>query len=585
MVGIYNNYGWLIIIVMILIFLVLIVIVVNTKPGSQFGTYGPVIPGPCITANGLCTQPGTRTNIQNCIINDVTGKGCINSEGLQSFDSIITTEACSLVCQSSIWQDVTPPSALTCVPPPDPDNTNINPAPTGQCIPRIYNGKPLLGSRTLTYQCVGLDATGPNNCTAAALQSIVGPTGVTGTIPLLQTYNVGDQVKVQENCDVENTNPFCGYWGLYDDPSYVDNTALNTNLINLCTWNPTYVLSDSCNVGTNSGTPFGLFNEGFLLQPMACIKENNTAQIPPIFDPTELHTCLQNPSNINCDTLAFSNTDFLNNTLNPGIEANPFICANQYNSSSSAQNPTCLQPCRLYPSPINNIASAPNFNPLVNNSFIIFNGNDYISGIQLPRNDNMSQTVFLNIYEPQNIFPTSGQQLFNTNLIATPLGYVVNGSRMCTNQQLAFATAIFFNVSFVSIINASQAVVKLYLNIPPGFNGWLNGQSGNPVTWSQATAMYDSFGLNSVNVANFILTIITPLNGGPVAGYPNSLGSMTVSLTYADTNPIPGINDVNGNLIPSFFFNMTLIVFENLNLDYSSRGNLTSTSCNLYITT
>jgi len=70
---------------------------------AGFGYYSDPVEGPCLTTTGGCGGPGTQKITKKCIINPVTGKGCIDLEGKMTFDNLINTVPCKKQCIGSAF--------------------------------------------------------------------------------------------------------------------------------------------------------------------------------------------------------------------------------------------------------------------------------------------------------------------------------------------------------------------------------------------------------------------------------------------------------------------------------------------------
>lgn len=135
----------------LVIFIAIILLFVlgrNLIPLKNAGSYGNPSLSQCIpleAGNIACGIPGTQNSFQECLPNPHTGSGCINLNGNQSYDSIITNQPCTVPCQGLVFEpDPIPFSSSgisevtkTCV---RKDNGQIN-----HCINREYiegrNGK------------------------------------------------------------------------------------------------------------------------------------------------------------------------------------------------------------------------------------------------------------------------------------------------------------------------------------------------------------------------------------------------------------------------------------------------------------
>lgn len=575
---------WTLIIIFLIIFFIYLIFLFFFTPTAQFGEYGEIIQGQCVNESGLCADPATRTNIQNCIINLSTGKGCIGLDGLQTFDAKLYVEPCSLTCRSAIWEDIT--VDRTCVAPPDPDDPSQDPALPGQCLPRVFgaDNNTYLGTRTLIYECVAHDPSGINSCTGSALMNVIGPTGTQGQLPLLKTYQVGDIVTIEEQCDPIQTNPFCGYWTAYTDLDYQDGTTIDDNDVTSCNWSNNFLLSEDCVVeGGNSA--FNIFKEGLFYQPMLCLRDDQTGILPSV-PFAMIHDCLQTPANINCNVNEIYPNNLYNNTVNPDIINNNFICAEEFNISAVTDNPVCVKACRLYPTSQTTLPNNPEFNVLINNPFLMLNNNHYVTVNNLPALSPGVYSPFTNQYEPNNNFPSSQVATQVTDLLAVPENFLINGPREnCTDEDLVFNTSLLANFSFTEElpVEANKIIVRLQINAPPSFTGWFENENNNP-TWNQQKGQYLGPGLQFNDVETILLELLSPFVSGAVPGYPGSIGTMRIRLANKDGSSFNSIGLVTGGVM-NFFDDMTIIIFDHENFNYNSRADLSVTSCNLFIDT
>lgn len=57
----------------------------------------------CVNDTLKCSKPGTETIVQYCIPNPVTGRGCIDLDGKESYNMVIKTKPCNIHCNSQKW--------------------------------------------------------------------------------------------------------------------------------------------------------------------------------------------------------------------------------------------------------------------------------------------------------------------------------------------------------------------------------------------------------------------------------------------------------------------------------------------------
>ena len=599
-----GSIAWVLVIFLIILVFIFVYWLFTRPPSSEFGIYAEPVVGSCMNESGLCSDPGTRTTVQECIINEQTGKGCINSDGEQTFDTIITKESCTLTCRTSVWENITPLNQ-PCVNPPDPV-TGQDPASSDVCLPLLNpcdDDKPLNGTKELTYKCVANDPTGYNACTSLELTKLTGPTGVQSMVNQNVTYIPGpcppenpmcDTITVTEQCAVEN--PICGTWKYFflGDDQLIPNqqvtvpiTPANDDDISDCDFFSSLLTNSQCTVANATNSVFDLFKEGILFEPMSCIEEDIKAVIPGINDPSFRKGCIQGKCNntgkliTDCNITNFNPSQVANKSIPPEIIENAYICRNQENISNPRNNPICYRPCKLYPTLFDDSVVA-GFAPLINNALLSYKNNFYLSAYQTPRNDGK-----LIKYSNQNNLASI--PLDDTPLMLFPFGFIVNGPRPnCTNHELAYSTSVLMTLAPVQLISATSLKAKLQLNIPGYYNGWLANETffgNNIATWKQSYNTYDGPGLTYDQSSEFIVNIISPFDNTPVPGYSQSIGQMTVSIKNTNNTSILTID--NNDNISNFFDNFRFIVFKSFSENGNSILNLTSRikcglgSCNL----
>ena len=73
----------------------------NSSVKQGYGFYGDPIEGPCITSDGKCNSSGLKKVTKRCIVNPVTKKGCLLSDGTMSFDNLVQNIPCNKQCVGS----------------------------------------------------------------------------------------------------------------------------------------------------------------------------------------------------------------------------------------------------------------------------------------------------------------------------------------------------------------------------------------------------------------------------------------------------------------------------------------------------
>ena len=88
----------------------------KTKSLQQgYGFYSDPIILPCNSSDGKCTSESTEKVTFKCIPNPSTGKGCINDDGVMSYDHKISERPCQIQCVRTLFdiQDATELSTIT----------------------------------------------------------------------------------------------------------------------------------------------------------------------------------------------------------------------------------------------------------------------------------------------------------------------------------------------------------------------------------------------------------------------------------------------------------------------------------------
>lgn len=143
-----------------------------------YGTYKSVYESPCITTNGKCNTAGVKYKTEYCEPHPVSGNGCINEKGEQTFNARSTSETCIPNCRSFILQEVTnfnnfcsydPPynqPAYTCIPP----NAQAYEYRNYTCVKNDS-----IGDNTCTYKCgsAGVDSAGLNGDVDSTKESFI----------------------------------------------------------------------------------------------------------------------------------------------------------------------------------------------------------------------------------------------------------------------------------------------------------------------------------------------------------------------------------------------------------------------------
>lgn len=86
-------------------------VLASAPPDEQsqagYGTYGPASYGLCKTQSGLCSDPGSQTVTQQCIPNPITGLGCLDENGNQTFSPKVSNQNCNVPCRQFKFVETT----------------------------------------------------------------------------------------------------------------------------------------------------------------------------------------------------------------------------------------------------------------------------------------------------------------------------------------------------------------------------------------------------------------------------------------------------------------------------------------------
>ena len=108
-----------------------------------YGYYSDSVKTECINNSGLCSENGIVSEIKYCIKNSKTERGCIDSNGKQTFKNIINEKVCSTGCRYSIWGKTI----------------------ETECITEIDDICITKGIKKIQKTCIQNDAYGMNTCT------------------------------------------------------------------------------------------------------------------------------------------------------------------------------------------------------------------------------------------------------------------------------------------------------------------------------------------------------------------------------------------------------------------------------------
>ena len=144
----------------------------KTQPelaAKGFGTYSKIAESPCITSDGKCNIAGIKYVTEFCTPHSDTGKGCIDENGEQTFNSRQTTKLCQQNCRSYILNEISQPYDQGCA-----YDAPYN-SPQYNCV--TSNAKSFFYRN---FSCVKNDSIGDNTCTYTCGSGGVDSAGING---------------------------------------------------------------------------------------------------------------------------------------------------------------------------------------------------------------------------------------------------------------------------------------------------------------------------------------------------------------------------------------------------------------------
>jgi hypothetical protein len=582
-----SHHGWAWIIIIILIILVLIFIyffdVFSNAPDisgqnpEEYGTYTEPIIGTC-TGTNICTDPGTRAVVRNCIPNPNTGRGCIipsgPNQGEQSYETLLEVQTCQPHCVASKWQRITADEPCII------EDIDIN-----QCVPSGTTG-----IRRKNYQCVTNDTTGTNQCTAYQFETtLIGDSTadliqsmIHGTQQqyVLRTYNIGDIVNIDQSCN-DYQNPICGEWNrvIPEPPNYPIPVTSDVQ-ISPCTLNSQLAPVENCIVNANT-TITDFLREGYFIEPLSCVYTEDGQE----FAITPVDTSLQCPvlSPPSCIRGQITSNEIIYGTLPEDMgQVITTVCAGS-DMTPNTNNPTCYQTCRLFAS---DSITTGKFITATNPSIGIIL--DKLLSIRWSTGEFLSLKHIPCDLPDRKVFATCdanpGDKLFNVPAMAIPS----NAKPGCTAAQVEFDTALMMMIGFRSYDSTTQTVLGQLLSlIGASYLGWLSTAGTRTKTatllWRQAYDIYQGFGIASTNpsASNYIIEVIRSFSPIPPAGFPEgTLGTIGLSIR-SSTNQSINIPALNGSLslddVDVVVYDPNVVMFESRNISPSSCNILYST--------
>ena len=525
--------SWVIAFIIVLILILVIWRWRSFEPETGFGTFSEPLTGPCMVPSGLCSEQGERTITQTCIPNSTTGKGCIGPDGKQTYNLLVTRELCNIACRSSIWQDITPDTAMCIL-----LDDNDEPIPPDVCILPDQRG-----TRRRMLKCIAQDTTGPNACTSLEIRQIIGPTGVPGDFNQVVTYSIGNIVEVNELCD-DFPNSTCGDWELVQ-PFNRDPTKPigSEDTISACSFDTFLIPAVGCTVEKIS--TWNDLREGYLGQPMGCVipeETGNFAVIPTFSDP-QLKICeiLDRPI---CSKTGVSPSQIIDESLLANF--NPLKCANVLAPPDVSNNPQCVRACRL--DTVTTSVGIKEFKPILGKVMIMEIPDFYLSVYQTPRTDGKLIQFSDQVASPEA--DLDDVPLFYVGFPGTCMESKNCPSRNgCTTDQIQYDSSLMF-VLAPRRASGNKLICQIMIMIDGSYLGWLTVDNSSLVStqkiglWRQAYTKYKGFGINTNVAQEFEITInepFVPENGeGTQESNPPKLEG-TIELT---------IKKLNGQSIP-----------------------------------
>jgi hypothetical protein len=288
---------------------------VRPVPGTGWGEYRTPIVGIC---DG---DTGKVSIIEECVPNSITGRGCIGSNGLQTYQPRITTQDCTPIIYGSRWSPQTVSGCVdgrstiseTCIVTEDPTGVNGCVALDG-LVYRLYNVGDV---RTWEVECIPLTPLVPPGVWLSNGVSTPSYTGI---------YNMGN-----DDCIVDELPPLTGQvpgWSIGGSPS------------------------------TSNTSPFNLLSEGYRVMDMVCSAPQRC-------------TNLSSSITINGQTCI--------DTIPPEpipSDVNPIICG--------AIHPSVITPCRYRPLSSISFGVGTAIDVMANSLFLFIQGGRTIIPIQTP---------------------------------------------------------------------------------------------------------------------------------------------------------------------------------------------------------
>ena len=496
-----------IVIILIIIVLIILAVIFRHKFNNtaDLGTYGPEMPSAC-TGTDNCTKPGTRTIVQYCIPHPVSGKGCVDKNGHQTFQPRIRHESCTLGCVKSEWHKEVEPCRV---------ETDASCVPPGT-----------LGKRLTILTCVEKDEVGSNACILSRENVPVETSfGATGTLPRSVNFEIGETVVTTETCTDYET-PICGNWFLVVPEKDTVQPITLSDTVTACELNPFMEITSDCN--TAGSDPFNVLLDGWRTDPMTCVFETDGMREG--FTPKDMPFPL---CPRDCSSEPFSAEDVQNETLN--IDTfDPVVCG--------AENPECLRFCRYLPQSLS-IGNG-EFDHLLIKLLYLRNTSVFVSSECRINNNCPTPVTNNNDIQLQNI----------------PVTQTLEAAEFGTTQFLQSTLMVLAPRTYIpGVLTAA-----VYLIIGTDLAGWMatRVENGNTLAyWKQAKVNYDGPGIPAIDAELFDISVDSPFQEFQEQFLPRTMqGLQDITLrqhgniVFSEDVPLQGIQavifDIETDLTP-----------------------------------
>lgn len=511
--------------VIVLVFIAIAIVVGRgavLRTSNGWGEYQTVRTTRCVNALNDCQQPGTSLQIQRCVPNSITGRGCLDDNGNQTFAPKIIETECAIQCQRSYWLEEEP----------------------GPCqVPPLCSiGVSLPGFQVRRRRCVPRAASGVNGCTTVQLSP--NPSGGGDSVPVTKQYNVGDVLETREICF--QIPGECGQWVSNTSLAFPNDPEEEPTTTPTPTLEGHFALLPRCQ--TEGSPMFSVLEEGFLSLPLSCQRPDGQLITPARNDPSIPFCFALSESPFNgqsCTNRAVQPSDISDRRLPDDF--NPVICPGMIDRS---QNPRFILPCRHRPLIPYDYGYGDDLNTVLG-SFILLTI-DSPPGVVIPLQTPSVREGYQPLFDWERS-PTDPLQ--NVPLVKLRLRDNLPNQK-CTPQEVSFNTGVMLLLGVRTIQDARNFQAIVGLMIGGTYRGWLDTalRSDKKVAiWKQASAGYRTPGTFSTQAPLFNLTLVSPLDPSPLEGYPATmLGSVSLTIRTSDSKQvyIPGLTGVIGNLDP-----------------------------------